>query len=48
MARQRRPADDIRDAVLQEAEQRGFSPDRAIAIAAAILREKVEGRRHAR
>jgi hypothetical protein len=48
LARQRRPADDIRDAVLQEAEQRGFSPDRAIAIAAAILREKVEGRRHAR
>ena len=47
MVRQRRPADDIRAAVLSEAEQRGISPKSAVAIASAILREKVEGRRHA-
>jgi hypothetical protein len=47
MARRRRPAAEIRDAVLHEAEQRGFTPEAAVAIAAAILRKKVEGRRHA-
>jgi hypothetical protein len=48
MARRRRPADEIRDVVVREAEQRGISADGAVGIADAILREKVEGRRHAR
>jgi hypothetical protein len=47
LVRRRRPADEIRDAVIREAEQRGITPDTAIAIASAILHEKVEGRRHA-
>jgi hypothetical protein len=47
LARQWRPAEEIRDAVLREAEQRGLAPEVAIGIAGAILSEKVEGQRHA-
>ena len=36
-----------RNAVVREAEQRGISAEFAVAIAGAILREKVTGRRHA-
>ena len=43
LARQWRPAEEIRDAVLREAEQRGIAPDAAIALAGAILSDKVEG-----
>jgi hypothetical protein len=48
LARRRRPADEIRDAVLHEAEQRGVAREAAVAIAGAILREKAEGRRNVR
>jgi hypothetical protein len=47
MVRLRAPADEIHAAVLREAEQRGMAVEAALGIAGAILREKVEGRRHA-
>jgi hypothetical protein len=47
LARYRRPAEEIRAAVLREAEQRALDPEVAIAIASAILSEKVEGNRNA-
>jgi hypothetical protein len=47
MARQWRDAEEIRAAVLREAEQRGIDPETAIGIAGAILSEKVEEDSHA-
>lgn len=47
MARQWRDAEEIRAAVLHEAEQRGIDPETAIGIAGAILSEKVEEDSHA-
>ena len=47
MVRRRYPADEIRALVLREAEQRGIAPEAAVAIASAILRDKVARGRHA-
>jgi hypothetical protein len=46
LARRRRPADEIRSAVIAEAERRNLSSERALKIASDILAEIVEGQRH--
>ena len=47
LVRRRRRGAAIRAAILAEAERRGIAAERAVAIGAGILREKIRGHRHA-